>query len=74
MKIVTLRGPRDLFLDEQDIETNNLRLAEIWIETAISALKFGPDRGNYEGAEYTSSVVMYPRSVGDNNLGILLKI
>ena len=71
MKIAILRGPRDLHLEEQNLDTSNLKPDELWIETEISAFKIGTDRGNYEGAEYTPGVAMYPRSVGDSNLGIV---
>ena len=66
-----LYGPRDLQLVEEDLDTSNLKPDELWIETEISAFKIGTDRGNYEGAEYTPGVPMYPRSVGDSNLGIV---
>jgi len=71
MKIAILRGPRDLHLEEHNLDTSNLKPDELWIETEISAFKIGTDRGNYEGAEYTPGVAMYPRSVGDSNLGII---
>ncbi len=51
MKIPILHGPRDLRIEEQPLDTDNLKPNEIWIETEITALKIGTDRGNYEGAE-----------------------
>ena len=51
MKIAILHGPRDLRIDEQALEGDRLKPNEIWVETEISALKIGTDRGNYEGAE-----------------------
>ena len=41
------------------------------METCISALKIGTDRGNYEGAERVPGAPDYPRWVGDSNLGIV---
>ncbi len=71
MKIAILRGPRDLHIEEQPLDTGNLKPDEIWIETEVSALKIGTDRGNYEGAEQVPGAPGYPRWVGDSNLGIV---
>jgi len=71
MKIAILHGPRDLRIEEQPLETGNLQPDEIWVETRISALKIGTDRGNYEGAERVPGAPGYPRWVGDSNLGIV---
>lgn len=71
MKIAILHGPRDLRIEEQPLETHNLQPDEIWVETRISALKIGTDRGNYEGAERVPGAPDYPRWVGDSNLGIV---
>jgi threonine dehydrogenase-like Zn-dependent dehydrogenase len=43
----------------------------LWVETQITALKIGTDRGNYEGAERVPGAPDYPRWVGDSNLGIV---
>ena len=69
MKIAILHGPRDLRIEEQALEVDNLAPDEIWVETEISALKIGTDRGNYEGAEQVPGAPDYPRWVGDSNLG-----
>ncbi|MBM3933461.1 MAG: zinc-binding dehydrogenase [SAR202 cluster bacterium] len=69
MKIAMLRGPRDLVIEEHPLDTKNLKPDEIWVETEISALKIGTDRGNYEGAENVPGAPTYPRWVGDSNLG-----
>lgn len=71
MKIAMLNGPRDLRIEEQPLDTSNLRPNELWVETRISALKIGTDRGNYEGAERVPGAPDYPRWVGDSNLGIV---
>ena len=71
MKIAMLHGPRDLRIEEQPLDTSSLRPNEIWVETRISALKIGTDRGNYEGAERVPGAPDYPRWVGDSNLGIV---
>ena len=71
MKIAILHGPRDLRIEEQPLETRDLQPNEIWVETCISALKIGTDRGNYEGAERVPGAPDYPRWVGDSNLGIV---
>lgn len=71
MKIAVLHGPRDLRIEEQSLDTGNLLPDEIWVETRISALKIGTDRGNYEGAERVPGAPDYPRWVGDSNLGIV---
>ena len=69
MKIAILHGPRDLRIEEQSLDTDDLASDQIWVETEISALKIGTDRGNYEGAENVPGAPDYPRWVGDSNLG-----
>ena len=49
MKIAILHGPRNLRIEEHPLETRNLAPDQIWVETEITALKIGTDRGNYEG-------------------------
>jgi threonine dehydrogenase-like Zn-dependent dehydrogenase len=71
MKIAMLRGPRDLRIEEHPLETGNLLPDQLWIETQVSALKIGTDRGNYEGAERVPGAPDYPRWVGDSNLGVV---
>ena len=71
MKIAILHGPRDLRLEEQSLDTSNLKADEVWVETEISAFKIGTDRGNYEGAEHVPGAPIYPRWVGDSNCGIV---
>ena len=71
MKIAILHGPRDLRIDEQSLDTDNLQVDQLLVETRISALKIGTDRGNYEGAEHVPGAPGYPRWVGDSNLGIV---
>ncbi len=71
MKIAILRGPRDLHIEEQELDTSSLKPDEVWMETEISAFKIGTDRGNYEGAERVPGAPDYPRPVGDSNLGIV---
>ena len=71
MKIAMLRGPRDLHIEEHELDTDNLEPDDVWIKTEISALKIGTDRGNYEGAERVPGAPDYPRSVGDSNLGVV---
>jgi threonine dehydrogenase-like Zn-dependent dehydrogenase len=71
MKIAILHGPHDLRIEEQFLNTGSLKPDEIWVETRISALKIGTDRGNYEGAERVPGAPDYPRWVGDSNLGIV---
>lgn len=69
MKIATLHGPRDMTIDEVPLDTSKLKPHDIWVETDITALKIGTDRGNYEGAERVPGAPDYPRWVGDSNLG-----
>ena len=71
MKIAMLYGPRDLRIEEQPLDTEHLKPDEIWVQTEITALKIGTDRGNYEGAEQVPGAPDYPRWVGDSNLGVV---
>ncbi len=71
MKIAVLRGPRDLRIEEQPLDTENLKPDEVWVETEITAFKIGTDRGNYEGAEQVPGAPDFPRRVGDSNLGVV---
>ena len=67
-----LRGPRDLVIEQQELDTSNLGPRELWVKTEISGLKIGTDRGNYEGAESMPGAPNeYPRGVGDSNVGIV---
>ncbi len=71
MKIPILHGPRDLRIEDQPLDTSNLKPDEVWVETEITALKIGTDRGNYEGAERVPGAPDFPRWVGDSNLGVI---
>lgn len=71
MKIAMLYGPQDFRIEEQVLDTRNLGPKQIWVETIVSALKIGTDRGNYEGAENVPGAPDYPRWVGDSNLGVI---
>ena len=71
MKIAILHGPRDLRIEDQPLDVDHLKPDEVWVETEISALKIGTDRGNYEGAEQVPGAPGYPRWVGDSNLGVV---
>ena len=71
MKIAILRGPRDLRIEEHPLDTSRLEPDQLWVETQISALKIGTDRGNYEGAEQVPGAPSFPRWVGDSNLGVV---
>ena len=74
MKIAMLRGPRDLHIEEMELDTSKLADDQIWVETEISGFKIGTDRGNYEGAEPVPGAPDYPRWVGDSNLGVVRAI
>ncbi|HHZ93951.1 TPA: hypothetical protein EYN98_15995 [Candidatus Poribacteria bacterium] len=71
MKIPILYGPRDIRIEEQFLQTDDLKSDQIWVQTEITALKIGTDRGNYEGAEQVPGAPDYPRWVGDSSLGIV---
>lgn len=71
MKIAMLYGPRNLRIEDQPLDTGNLGPHDIWVQTRISALKIGTDRGNYEGAERVPGAPDFPRWVGDSNLGVV---
>ena len=66
-----LYGPGDLRLEEDTLDTGHLAPDEVWVQTTVSALKIGTDRGNYEGAERVPGAPDYPRGVGDSNFGIV---
>ena len=70
MKIAILRGPRDIVIEDREMDTSNLGPHDIYVETEITALKLGTDRGNWEGeASIPGAPNEYPRWVGDSNLG-----
>ncbi len=73
MKIAILHGPRDLKIEDQELDVNQLADDEVWVKTRVSAFKIGTDRGNYEGADQVPGAPGYPRWVGDSNLGIVQK-
>lgn len=65
----TLHGPRDLRLEWHEISASKLAPDEIHVETLVTALSTGTDRGNYEGAERVPGAPDYPRWVGYSNVG-----
>ncbi len=72
MKLAMLHGPRDLRIeDHESPDPSRLEPDQVWVQTEISALKIGTDRGNYEGAEDVPGAPVYPRPVGDSNLGVV---
>ena len=71
MKIAMLHGPRDLRIEDLELDTDNLAPDQIWVETEITGFKIGTDRGNYEGAEQVPGAPDFPRPVGDSNLGVV---
>ena len=74
MKIAMLRGPRDLRIEDCDLDVTALKPNQIHVQTEITAFKIGTDRGNYEGAERVPGAPDYPRWVGDSNLGVVRHI
>jgi len=74
MKIAILHGPRDLRIEERPLERDRLEPDEIHVETQITALKIGTDRGNYEGAQPVPGAPDFPRWVGDSNLGVVRNV
>ena len=71
MKQAMLYGPRDLRIEEHPLDTESLGPHQIWVQTEITALKIGTDRGNYEGAAPVPGSPPFPRGVGDSNLGVV---
>jgi threonine dehydrogenase-like Zn-dependent dehydrogenase len=71
MKIAILHGPGDLRLEERPPFGDDLAPDEIEVETRLTALKPGTDRGNFEGAEPVPGAPDPPRWVGDSNLGVV---
>ena len=74
MKIAMLRGPRDLRIEDGELDGSALEANQVHVQTEITALKIGTDRGNYEGAERVPGAPDYPRWVGDSNLGVVRQI
>ena len=70
MKRVILRGPRDMVIEDVEMDTSNLGPHDIYVETEVTALKLGTDRGNWEGEpSMPGAPNEFPRWVGDSNLG-----
>jgi len=70
MKQVVLRGPRDMVIEDTEMDTSNLGPHDIYAETEITALKLGTDRGNWEGEpSMPGAPNEFPRWVGDSNVG-----
>jgi L-iditol 2-dehydrogenase len=74
MKAWILHGPRDLRLEERDLDVAKMAADEIYVETDFTSLSTGTDRGNYEGAERVPGAPDYPRWVGYNNAGTVKAI
>ena len=73
MKAWVLHGPRDLRLEDVEMDVDNLKSNEVYVETDASALSTGTDRGNYEGAEQVPGAPGYPRWVGYSQAGTVMK-
>src|SRR5438876_11790409 len=69
MERAFLYGPRDLRVESFSLDTEHLEPDQLWVETEVSALSTGTDRGNYEGAERVPGAPPYPRYVGYSNVG-----
>ena len=69
MKKAILHGPRDLRIEDVELDTSSLKPHDVWVETEITAFKIGTDRGNYAGAEQVPGAPGYPRFVGDSTTG-----
>ncbi len=75
MKRVILRGPRDMIIEDFEVNTSNLGPHDMYVETEITALKLGTDRGNWEGeASIPGAPNEFPRWVGDSNLGKVMAV
>jgi NADPH:quinone reductase-like Zn-dependent oxidoreductase len=74
MKIAVLWDPRQITIEEREINSQTLAPNQIFVETELTAFKIGTDRGNYEGAEQVPGAPDYPRGVGDSNVGIVKTI
>jgi len=75
MKQAVLKGPRDLVIEEVDLDTSRLGPRQLWIKTEITGFKIGTDRGNYEGVESMPGAPNeYPRGVGDSSVGVVQAI
>ena len=74
MKAWILYGPRDLRLEDRELNIDQLQPDELYVETDYSALSTGTDRGNYEGAERVPGAPDYPRWVGYNNAGTVIAV
>src|SRR5438876_12247702 len=71
MERAFLYGPRDLRVESFSLDTEHLEPDQLWVETEVSALSTGTDRGNYEGAERVPGAPAYPRGVGYSNVGVV---
>jgi len=69
MKQAILHGPCDLRIEDLDLDTDNLSPGQIWVQTEVTALSTGTDRGNYEGSEQVPGAPTYPRWIGYSNVG-----
>lgn len=74
MRAWRLLGPRDLRLQDIDLDTAHLGPDELWVQTDVTALSTGTDRGNYEGAERVPGAPDYPRWVGYSNAGTVMAV
>lgn len=74
MKQAVLHGPRDLRVEDLSLDVDHLEADQLWVQTRVSALSTGTDRGNYEGAERVPGAPPYPRCVGYCNLGVVRRV
>lgn len=74
MKQAVLHGPRDLRVEDLALDVDHLEADQLWVQTRVSALSTGTDRGNYEGAERVPGAPPYPRWVGYSNVGVVRRV
>ena len=75
IKAAVLHGAGDLRIDDEPLDAGHLKPKELYVETQITALKLGTDRGNYEGEKSIPGAPNeFPRHVGDSNIGIVRKV
>jgi threonine dehydrogenase-like Zn-dependent dehydrogenase len=74
MLVWILHGPRDLRLEEVNLNTHDLEPDEMWVQTDFSALSPGTDRANYAGVEQVAGSPDLPRRLGYSNAGTVKKV
>jgi hypothetical protein len=75
LKQAILYGARDLRIEDNSLDCENLQPDQIYAETTVSALSTRTDLGNYLGdSTYVPGAPDYPRRIGYSIVAVVRRV